>query len=192
MAREQVKLVSTAKKVAKAKPPLPVTLLDAKGARIGADPWSFLADDQGADQGGDVIVSVGRLMREAESLSNREKGGRLGVKILTSDAIEEIAPYMNQLALVAVDFPIYRDGRGYSTARLARERYHFSGDLRAIGDVLQDQLFAMLRCGFSSFMLKAKDPEAAFAQAARTFSLVYQPSTDRRATIWSRRLGKPT
>lgn len=190
MAREQVKLVSAAKKVAKAKPPVPVTLVDAKGARIANDPWSFVADDQSAEQGGDVVVSVKRLLGECEALSNRPKGGRIGVKILTSDAIEEIAPYINQLALIAVDFPIYRDGRGYSTARLARERYHFKGDLRAIGDVLQDQLFAMLRCGFSSFTLKAKDPEAAFASAARTFSHVYQPSTDGRRTIVAERLEK--
>ncbi len=192
MAREQVKLVSTAKKVAKAKPPVPVTLMDANGARVENDPWSFLADDQSAEQGGDVVVSVKRLLAEGEALFNRAKGGRLGVKILTSDAIEEIAPYIGQLALIAVDFPIYRDGRGYSTARLARERYHFKGDLRAVGDVLQDQLFAMLRCGFSSFTLKAKEPEAAFAGAARTFRHVYQPSTDGRRTIVAERLEKRT
>ena len=92
MARDQVRLVSTAKKVAKAKPPVPVTLLDANGKRITNDSWSFLADDQSAEQGGDVVVSATRLLTECEALSNRPKGGRLGVKILTSDAIEEIAP----------------------------------------------------------------------------------------------------
>lgn len=184
MAREQVKLVSTAKKVAKAKPVIPPTLLDAAGKRIADDPWVFLADDEPALAGAAAIVSAQRLQKEAEALLQR---GPLGVKILPSDAIEEIAAYIPQLSLIAVDFPIYRDGRGFSTARLARERYRFTGDLRATGDVLQDQIFFMLRCGFSSFMLKAKNPQAAFAQAARAFSHVYQPATDGRRTIIAER-----
>jgi uncharacterized protein (DUF934 family) len=184
MARDQVKLVSTAKKVAKAKPVIPPTLLDAAGKRIADDPWAYIADDEPALADTAIIVSVQRLQKEAEALLQR---GPLGVKILPSDAIEEIAAYIPQLSLIAVDFPIFRDGRGYSTARLARERYHFKGDMRATGDVLQDQLFFMMRCGFSSFMLKAKNPQAAFAQAARTFSHVYQPSTDGRRTIVAER-----
>jgi uncharacterized protein (DUF934 family) len=180
MAREQVKLVSTAKKFARAKPAIPAVLLDANGRRLGNDPWIYLDDGQPAEDQASVVVSVTRLQGEAEALLQR---GPVGVKILPSDAIEEIAAYIPQLSLIAVDFPIYRDGRGFSTARLARERYHFKGDLRAVGDVLQDLVFFMLRCGFSSLALKARDAEAAFARAAGAFGAVYQPAADGRATI---------
>jgi uncharacterized protein (DUF934 family) len=187
MAREQVKLVSTAKKFAKAKPVAPAVLLDAKGRRLGNDPWIYLEDGQPAEDDASVVVSVKRLQGEAEALLQR---GPVGVQILPSDAIEEIGAYIPQLSLIAVDFPIYRDGRGFSTARLARERYHFKGDLRAVGDVLQDLVFFMLRCGFSSFALKARNAEAAFTRAARSFSEVYQPAADGRGTIIAARAGR--
>jgi uncharacterized protein (DUF934 family) len=110
--------------------------------------------------------------------------------VRSSEAVEEIASYVPQLSLIAIDFPGYRDGRGFTTARLLRERYHYTGALRAIGDVLQDLIFFMLRCGFDEFVLKAKDPEAAFARAARTFTKVYQPAADGRETVNDLRLGK--
>jgi uncharacterized protein (DUF934 family) len=104
------------------------------------------------------------------------------VIIAASEAVEEMACYVPQLALICVDFPAYRDGRGFTTARLLRERYHYKGPLRATGDVLPDLVFFMLRCGIDEVVLKAKDAEAAFARAARTFSTVYQPAADARPT----------
>jgi uncharacterized protein (DUF934 family) len=184
MARENVKRVSVAKK-----PPAAGVLL-REGRRVANDAWVSLADDEPAEAGADIIVSVKRLQAEGEALARRAPGARLGVLIGASEAVEEIAAYLPQLSLVAVDFPAYRDGRGLTTARLLRERYHYSGAVRAVGDVLQDLLFFMLRCGFDEFVLKANDAEAAFARAAKTFSLVYQPAADDRVTIGARRRGK--
>ena len=73
-----------------------------------------------------------------------------------------------RFALICVDFPAYRDGRGFTTARLLRERYHYKGPIRATGDVLQDLVFFMLRVGIDEFVLKAKEPEAAFARVSRS------------------------
>jgi uncharacterized protein (DUF934 family) len=179
MAREQVKRVSSVKKAAPKKPAV-VGVLLRDGKRVQNDPWVMLADDQSAEAA-DVVVSVKRLLAEAEALFARP--GRTGVIIASSEAVEEIGAYVPQLALICVDFPAYRDGRGFTTARLLRERYHYKGPLRATGDVLQDLVFFMLRCGVDELVLKAKDPEAAFAQAAKTFTKVYQPAADGRATV---------
>jgi uncharacterized protein (DUF934 family) len=179
MAREQVKRAASVKD-APARPAPPGVLL-RDGVRVVGDPWVFVADDQPAPPGADIVVSVTRLQKEGEALARRK--GRLGVIISPSEAVEEMAAYIPQLALICVDFPAYRDGRGFTTARLLRQRYRYQGPLRATGDVLQDLVFFMLRVGIDEFVLKAKDPEAAFARAARTFSQVYQPSTDGRPIV---------
>jgi uncharacterized protein (DUF934 family) len=184
MAREQVK------RVVKKAPPKAVTpgVLLIDGKAVADDPWVVLADDEPAEDGADVIVSIKRMQDEGESLLRRS--GRTGVFIASSEAVEEVAAFVCQVALICVDFPAYRDGRGFTTARLLRERYHYKGPIRATGDVLQDLVFFMLRVGIDQFVLKAKDPEAAFARASRTFSQVYQPSTDARAIVNDLRRGK--
>jgi uncharacterized protein (DUF934 family) len=186
MAREQVKLKPSVKPTAP-KVVVPGVLL-REGKAVANDTWTFVEDEQPVEGRADVVVSVKRLLAEGEALARRP--GRLGVVIRSSEAVEEIAAYIPQLAMIAVDFPAYRDGRGFTTARLLRERYHYTGPLRAVGDVLQDLVFFMLRCGFDEFVLKAKDAEAAFARAAGTFSKVYQPAADKRATAVDLRLGK--
>jgi len=103
--------------------------------------------------------------------------GRLGVALLPSDKVEQVAPDIARFALIAAEFPGPTDGRGYTQARLLRERYHFTGELRAAGYVRRDQLFLLARCGFNSFQLDARDLEGA-STAFSTFSAEYQPSND--------------
>jgi uncharacterized protein (DUF934 family) len=87
-----------------------------------------------------------------------------------------VEPFLRQLSLIAVQFPAFTDGRGYSSAYLVRARLGWVGELRAVGDVLQDQLRAMQRVGFDSFALRAgKDPRRALAAFA-SISVVYQAS----------------
>jgi uncharacterized protein (DUF934 family) len=89
--------------------------------------------------------------------------------------------------LIAVNFPQFTDGRGYSIARLLRERYSWRGELRAIGDVLRDQLFYLARCGFDAFMLReGQDAQAALA-AFNDFSEGYQASVERPQPLFRRR-----
>lgn len=89
-----------------------------------------------------------------------------------------LAAEIGRLRLIAIDFPKFSDGRGFSTASLLRRRYGFQGELRAIGDVLIDQLFYLRRVGFSSFALKPGQDEAAAMRALATFSESYQGAID--------------
>lgn len=88
----------------------------------------------------------------------------LGVLLMPEDEPERLLPHLGKLALVAVHFPCFADGRGYSTGRLLRARYGFAGELRAVGDILRDQLYFLNRCGFNAFELREdQDLEAALA-----------------------------
>jgi uncharacterized protein (DUF934 family) len=103
--------------------------------------------------------------------------GRLGVVLSPAHKVEALAPDLAHFALIGADFPGPGEGRGYTQARLLRERYHWRGELRAVGYVRRDQLFFMARCGFNSFELAAADLATAGA-AFSTFSAEYQPSND--------------
>lgn len=177
MAREQVKRKPAAKGA-----PAPSleggVLMNAQGARI-ADEWTFLADGEDGPESGAFVLPITRWLAERETLLARNDV-KLGILIGAGEKIEDVADDLSRFDLVAVAFPAYRDGRGFTTARLARERYGFKGDLRAVGDVLPDLLFYMLRCGFSSFTLRAPHPEEDFARAAKTFSISYQAASDGR------------
>lgn len=110
------------------------------------------------------------------------------VRVEPSDDVRQLLPYLGQLALIEIAFASFRDGRGYSSARILREA-GFAGELRAEGDVLLDQLAPMRRCGFDSFApMKPIDPVAAEAALGR-YSLVYQRAADGRTPIWKLRHG---
>lgn len=156
-------------------------LLDQFGQLVPGDSWCFLEEDQGIDNAKDVVLGLDRLEKLASGLAGRN--GRLGVVLAAGEAVERLAPFLDQLALVAIAFPAFKDGRGLSSARLLRARYGFSGEIRAVGAVLIDQLGFMLRCGFSAFALRHSAPEAAFAAAAGRFSLHYQSASECGAAI---------
>jgi uncharacterized protein (DUF934 family) len=137
-----------------------VTLLNAEGP-ITDDPWTALGDGAPLPAAGDVILPLPRLLAEAEALSRR--AGRTGVKLEPHEAVEELAPHVRSLSAVWLAFPKFRDGRGYSAAHLLRKRFGFQGPIRAVGDVLRDQLRFMLQCGITEFALR--DPDAQTAAA---------------------------
>jgi uncharacterized protein (DUF934 family) len=103
------------------------------------------------------------------------------------DDFESCADKFGQLALIAVDFPSFRDGRGYSIGYLLRTRYGWQGELRAIGDVLRDQLNYMRRCGFDAFAVRAdKDIDDALKGFSR-YSVQYQGAVDQPLPLFRRR-----
>ncbi len=115
------------------------------------------------------------------------RGTPLGVWLDVTEGPETIADDLAAFAVIGVNFPKFTDGRGYSTARLLRERYGYQGEIRAIGDVLQDQLFLMARCGFDAFALRAdKSIEMALA-AFETFKAPYQAAVDQTQPLFRRR-----
>ena len=115
------------------------------------------------------------------------RGTPVGVWLDVAEDPEAIAGDLASLAVIGVNFPKFTDGRGYSTARLLRERFSYTGELRAIGDVLHDQLFLMARCGFNAFALKdGKDIAKALA-AFETFKTPYQAAVDQTQPLFRRR-----
>ena len=124
------------------------------------------------------------LVRKAEILAT---GNPFGVWLDSSEGPEAIAGDLAHFALIGVNFPKFADGRGYSSARLLRERYGYLGEIRAIGDVLQDQLFYMKRCGIDAFAVREdKDIEAALA-GLNVFSDAYQAAVDQPQPLFRRR-----
>lgn len=115
-----------------------------------------------------------------------EQDDALAVRIEPGDEARELIPHLDRVKLVEVNFPAFGDGRGYSSARILREA-GYQGELRAVGDVLVDQLAYMRRCGFDSFdpdaPLDAGDVEAALAR----WPDVYQSAADERTPIWTKR-----
>jgi uncharacterized protein (DUF934 family) len=158
------------------------------------DSWQVLslAPDESA---GTVPLPAGPvLLPLAVWLARRDEVLRLyeqpGVWLDSDEGPEALADDCARFAVIGINFPRFTDGRGYSSARLLRERYHFTGEIRAIGDVLHDQLFLMWRCGIDAYALRAdKDIEQALA-GLRAFSESYQAATDQPLPLFRRRLAK--
>ena len=146
-----------------------------RDAQIVDDDWSYAADG-GGDAQAPVIVPFAQWRNERETwLADGRR--RLGVLCSPEHRVESLAADLSRLALVGLEFPGPGEGRGYSQARLLRERWNYGGEVRAVGYVRRDQLFFMARCGFNSFELPDADMEAAHAALA-AFSSAYQPSND--------------
>jgi len=129
---------------------------------------------------GPVIVSLEQWNTQRDALLRRSTP--LGIRLRSDQPPELIATDLQHFAVVALEFPKFRDGRAYSYARLLRERYGFKGELRAVGEVLLEQLFFMLRTGFDAFEIVSADPLKDYRTALSDFSVWYQPTADGRPT----------
>jgi len=150
------------------------------------DKWTY-ADEEGPLPEGPVIVSLTRWQNEKEALAART--APLGIKLLSGEEPKEIAGDLDKFAVIALDFPMFKNGRAYSYARLLRERYGYKGELRATGDVLRDQLFFMHRCGFDAYEVSQRITIDGWKEAMDEISVVYQPASDGRKTIFQARHG---
>ena len=110
------------------------------------------------------------------------------VRLEAGDDARALLPYLDRIALIEVSFPTFRDGRGYSAARILREA-GYKGELRAVGDVLVDQLAAMRRCGFDSFAPESEIDPATLEASLKRYENVYQKAADGRVPIWALRHG---
>jgi uncharacterized protein (DUF934 family) len=151
-------------------------MLLVENGQIVQDRYRYIADEEPIPERVPVIVTVQRFLANPDALIRRD--GSLGVFWPNDRRIAELAPWLGHLALVALHFPKFRDGRAYSQARLLRETYRFRGTLRATGDVLRDQFHFLVRAGFDSFEVKKQADARVFAEAASRYSVVYQPSAD--------------
>ena len=144
------------------------------GGVVSDDAWQLLARDEPLPLAPAILPLV-RWLEET-----REDGGKChGLLLRADDPFEAAAIDFGACSLIAIEFETFTDGRGYSVAQTLR-RSGFRGDLRAVGEVLRDQVFFLARCGFTSFALgPAADPDELIA-AFDDFSLVYQPAADGR------------
>jgi uncharacterized protein (DUF934 family) len=157
-----------------------------KNGKIAADNLVRVTDDAELPDGGSVLVSAARFLENPEGLL--AKTAKLGVIWPNNRDLDDLLPYLNRLAAVALVFPTFRDGRAYSQARLLRERHGYAGELRATGQVLRDQFLFMLRAGFDALEVKKESDAEAFALTAKRYSVFYQPTGDGRITALHRRM----
>jgi uncharacterized protein (DUF934 family) len=106
---------------------------------------------------------------------------KVGVRLNPDEPVEQLADVLPHLAVVALEFPKFRDGRGYSSAALLRDRYGYAGEIRAVGEVLRDQASCLIRCGFDAFELSDGSTLDAWARSAFRFRHVYQAAEDQRS-----------
>ncbi len=171
------------------------TMLEAhkqiiKGRAVVDDDWSVLrlAEGEGADgvtvPEGKIIVPLAVWLARRETLSARPE---LGVWIAADERPEALKGDLDRFAVVAVDFPRFSDGRGYSIAFNLRKRLGWTGELRAIGDVLRDQLFAMSRVGFNAYATRQDRSIHDALKGLSVFSETYQASIDQPLPLFRRK-----
>jgi uncharacterized protein (DUF934 family) len=142
---------------------------------IVADDWRHLSESSGGSMSEEsLIVPLAELRANASAWMGRR--ARLGVRIAPADKVEDLALELARFALVAVEFPSPSEGRGYTQGRLLRERFGFTGELRAVGaGVKRDLIFALARCGFDTFEVAPGEDLQAAAGALDRYTVAYQP-----------------
>lgn len=149
------------------------------------DDWVTIDDDAPLPAFVPVLVSLDRWVRDRNNLVPRK--GPVGVILGSDQSPDVIADDIGNLDLIALEFPLFTDGRPYSYARLLRERMGFVGELRAIGNILRDQLAYMARCGFDALVLPEKADFNEWLDAFGEFDIVYQNAARGGAPAWARR-----
>ena len=152
------------------------------------DCWAILPETA---EIADVPVSTPAIVPLALWLGQRDAlavRGDIGVWLKPADDPDALAGDLARLPLIAVDFPKFGDGRGYSTARVLREKYRYTGELRAIGEILRDQIYYLWQCGFDTFALRPGRSVADALAAFDDFSDNYQTTVVQPVPLFRRRL----
>jgi len=149
-----------------------------KNNAVVEDPFTDVSGQETIPAQGAVLVDLDQWREGRKQLLKRTDP--VGVRLKSDQPPELIADDLESLALVALEFPVFRDGRAYSYARLLREQYRFGGELRAVGDVLLEQLHFMERTGFDAFEVQSDDPLGDMQIASADFDVWYQPAADGR------------
>jgi uncharacterized protein (DUF934 family) len=151
---------------------------------LAEDPFTAVGDEQSVPPG-DVIISLARFQAEGEALLG--DGRSVGVRLESHEEVEALVYDLPQLSVVALAFPKFGDGRAYSYARLLRERFGFTGEVRAVGDVLREQAGYMVRCGFDAFEPADGSSLEDWQRASQRFRHVYQRAADGRPPAFAER-----
>ncbi len=133
---------------------------------------------------GDIYVPFEEWKSKREELLKRN--GRLGVILTNTDDLSELTADLDRLDLIVLEFPKMADGRAFTQARLLRDRFGFKNEIRATGDVQQDQVFYMQRCGFDAFEIRDDQNLETVLKAFDEMTVTYQPAADEEFPIWRR------
>ena len=153
------------------------------------DPCTAIADADAVPANGAVIVSLKRFHAEREALIARK--APLGLRLKSDERAHAIGADAQRFALIVVELPVFRDGRAFSTARLLRERYGYTGEIRASGHILPDQVLFLARCGVNAFEVKPDTRLQPFSDAFREYSVSYQNPRSGHGIAPSLRLRSP-
>ncbi len=158
-----------------------------RNGRVERDEWIAVTDGEPIPDDGPVIVPLPRWLDERDRLIHR--GAPLGVRLRSDQPPTLIGDDIGSFSLIALEFPTFTDGRSYSYARLLRERLGYRGELRAVGNVLRDQLMFMARCGFDAFETDLRGGAEAWEAAIDEIDVWYQPTGDGRLSAFNLRHG---
>jgi uncharacterized protein (DUF934 family) len=158
-----------------------------KAGEVVDDPWTTVVPEDELPASGALIVPLEVWQSRKDEL--RGRGARLGLRLRSDQPPDLVAEDLDQFEVVVLEFPAFTDGRAYSYARLLRERFGFSGEVRAVGEVLLEQLHYMDRVGFDAFELDSQHPVEDWIAASRDLDVWYQPAADDRLTAAERRQG---
>ena len=156
-----------------------------RDGKVVDDVWAFAEDGHEVSSGGCILVSLGRFLAEHDQLLARNQS--IGVRLVNSDDPTLLAPHLDHLRMIEVQFPKYTDGRALSQAQLLRRRLGYKGEIRARGQVLRDQLRLMIRCGIDAMAIAEADAEGVYAASVSEFSEFYQPAADTSESIFVKR-----
>jgi uncharacterized protein (DUF934 family) len=151
-----------------------------KNSAYAQDVFAPVTDDATLPDGA-VLVSLARFQKEREILLARNTP--IGVRLQASENPEKLGDDVNHFSLIALEFPKFRDGRAFSWARMLRTRLGFTGEIRAVGDFLYDQVNYQHRVGFDAWEVPDHFTLEMFNRALTEMTNVYQPSTDGKKTI---------
>lgn len=165
-----------------------IRLLDGQACIVESDPWHWLRDPAQPRPAGPLILSLPAwLQRQDEATLKGERFSLDGICLAPDDEVETIRAYLPILPLIAIEFPSFRDGRGYSQAYLLRSRLGWQGELRAVGDVLRDQLSHMRQCGFDAFAVREDKSTGDALKGLAGMSVLYGRSAIEPRPLFRRR-----
>ena len=153
---------------------------------VAEDQWQLIRDENNTAIPSDTRVIVPlTLWQTSPTLQQRDD---VGLLLPNTVELTQVTIDYTSLPLIAIDFPVFMDGRGFSIARLLRERYQYTGELRAVGHIIRDQLCYLKRCGFNAFCLN-EDVDLNHAITSLTdFTEAYQSAADERQPLFRRRI----
>lgn len=153
------------------------------------DNWSIVEKDaefptEAIASGENVVLPLSLWQTHQNDVLGKSN---VGLWLDSDESPESIAEHCNTIPIIAINFPAFADGRGYSYARQLREYFNFEGELRAIGDVLQDQLFFYKRCGFNTFALRKDQADENAINSLNDFTVFYQSANDKIVPAFKKR-----